>query len=180
MAEGSNHTAQVTIAIITALSAVAAALIANWDKFSGGGKEPVAVVGKTVDIPGTGNVATAREIQAKDAVPEPEPEPEADGARPDSPPEGAGPPVISGIWQDDTGLQYRIEQNGAHYRFAGFAGGVPVGGGEGRIVGRTMTHSYETSNDAGECTGKIADGERLAFGTCTNVYEATIPFRIRR
>jgi hypothetical protein len=174
MARSSSTTqVQVTVAVIGVLGAVATATIANWDKIF-----PNPPPAKNEAAPAAADVAAIPAAPAKE-VPNAAPRPRvAAAAEPDVEPDGDAD--IGGVWQDDFGVQYRIDQDSARYTFAGYQGGVQVVRGAGRIDGRVMRHSYETSNDAGECEGKVAEGDRLAFGRCVNVYQAVGPFRIRR
>ena len=175
MGETSSSHVPVIVAAITVIGTISAATIANWDKIF-----PDSPAGKAT--PAVPEPAANEAVVAKD-VPSEEKRPAEVAKAAEDLADDAGASggfSIDGVWQDDYGIRYQVEQDGARYSYIGYQGVVPITRGEGRVSGRVIRHAFETSNDAGECEGKVAEGDRLVFGQCVNVYKVVTPFRIRR
>jgi len=146
MAEKSSSlgTTQVTVAAISLVGVVTAALFTNWDKVF-----PHAA-------------ATAPRIETQSAAP---------AIAPIAPQPAAVSPVvvvpdIAGTWRDDDG-SYVFDQRGAEYSYRYLQNGAEVGTGSGRIEGRHIHHAFAGA-DSGSCDGEIAADARAISGNCTS------------
>ncbi len=176
----------VIVALITVLGGLGTAAIANWDKLTGSHSVTAAAGSQAAAQPGsvnpgasgTGAVrglgaaqsrALGAETSALDQVTaaiDGAPAPQAATPGATVPPAAPGPTDISGGWHDGDGYLYRIEQQGAQYRYGQFRSGTLVGSGGGIMTGRHFAHTFVSSGMSGSCEGEVATDGKALSGAC--------------
>jgi hypothetical protein len=150
MAEKSSSTIPIIVAAIGVLGTISAALIANWDKLSGGRA--------------TGQPSQAVAEHANGAAPPPASHDAGVGADPAVP----GVVDLAGTWVDADGYEYVFEQTGTHYRFRQLKAGTQIGSGDGSLVGHSFNHKFTGVFGDGRCVGEVSGDGNVSSGTCTD------------
>ena len=175
---------QIAVAVISVVGVVSAALIANYDKLTGG--------------PAPAAAPAVQPSPAATPTPAPSPTPPAEKVQALSDAQGevlgestavldriatqirdSASADISGGWRDAEGYVYSVSQQGEAYAYQQYQNGVLVSGGQGQISGRTLRHGFTSIYGAGECVGQVsADGAAIE-GMCGDG-SSSWPFRITR
>lgn len=92
----------------------------------------------------------------------------------------ASAPNVTGVWADPDGYSFNVRQSGSTLSYQEYANGLRVGQGAGQINGRDLRYSFATSEDRGECTGRLSvDGTEIS-GKCTSIDGNSWPFTVAR
>jgi hypothetical protein len=159
---------QVTIALIGLAGVLGAAVLSNWDKLGlshaaspgsgaapGAGAQPDGSVAAADQYADAQRNAYGAATSALDQV--------ADKIAASSTPD------ISGAWRSPEGYVFQIAQKADSYSYQEFENGVLAGGGEGRLDGLKVHHSYTSPRNGiqyADCSGDVAPDTQWISVSC--------------
>ncbi|KHL24358.1 hypothetical protein PK98_09745 [Croceibacterium mercuriale] len=146
---------------------------------------------ETTVVPVPDDTAGPQQSGPVTPVPRPDDADVPDAQRTDDPPAEPDPPEparlvatvpqIDGLWRDPDGFTYRIMQDGTDVAIEGYAAGQLIAQGEGTIAGQQLQYSFrnQANGSSGDCSGRIAPGERSISGSCDSTM-GTMFFAVAR